>query len=324
MRRTPLCDLLGIEYPIIQAAIAPYTTPELVAAVSNAGGLGSITTAMRPLATIRQEIERTRKLTDRPFAINFTLSTFDAEAFELALAARPAVISLALGDPGELVERIHAAGSLVMQQVHTATQARQVAARGVDIIIAQGTEAGGFTGTVSAMALIPQVVDAAGNIPVVAAGGIADGRGLAAALVLGAQGANIGTRFLASTEAGAGEPWKQAILAAESESAVKVNEWFEVFPRSQGDVYDTSPRALRTPFLDGWQQHPEQARQDAERMQGEIIGGLRAGRLHEYVPFTGQTAGMIRDVLPAAEIVRRLVAEAEAALGKLHTAPARA
>jgi nitronate monooxygenase/enoyl-[acyl-carrier protein] reductase II len=315
MLRTPLCRLLGIEHPIIQAAIAPYTTPELVAAVSNAGGLGSVTTAMRPLATIRQEIERTQELTGRPFAINFTLTTFDAEAFELALAARPAVISLALGDPGELVGRIHAAGALVMQQVHTATQARQVAARGVDIIIAQGTEAGGFTGVVSALALIPQVVDAAGDIPVVAAGGIGDGRGLAAAMVLGAQGANVGTRFLASFEAGAGEPWKQMIVAAESESAVRVTEWYEVFPRTQGDVYDTAPRALRTPFLDGWQQRSEDARRDAERIQGEIIGGLRAGRLHDYVPFTGQSAGIIGDILPAAEIVRRLVAEAEAALG---------
>ena len=114
------------------------------------------------------------------------------------------------------------------------------------------------------------------------------------------------------------------ILAAESESAVKVTEWYDVFPRTQGNLYDTSPRALRTPFLDTWQQHPDDARRDAQRMQGEIIGGLRAGKLHDYVPFTGQTAGLIRDVLPAAEIVHRLVAEAESTLGSVSsvTAPA--
>jgi enoyl-[acyl-carrier protein] reductase II len=314
MLRTPLCELLGIETPVIQAAIAPFTSPELVAAVCNAGGLGSVTTAMQPLEAIQQQIERTRGLTDRPFAINFTLATMDHEAFELALAARPAVISLALGDPGELVERIHDAGILVMHQVHTARQAREAVARGVDVIIAQGTEAGGFTGSVSAMALIPQVVDAAGTVPVVAAGGIADGRGLAAALVLGAQGVNIGTRCLAAAEAACSESWKAALVAAESEDAVKVQEWYDVFPRPTGALYDTCPRSLRTPFLDHWQRHPDAARREADRVQNEILGGLRRGTMHEFIPFSGQTAGMIHEVLPAAEIVRRLVAEAERAL----------
>jgi enoyl-[acyl-carrier protein] reductase II len=324
MLRTPLCRLLGIEHPIIQAAIAPFTSPELVAAVSNAGGLGSYGTALLPLARVREDLDRTRELTNHPFAINFTLETMDDEVFALALEARPKVISFALGDPGDRVQQAHEAGCLVIQQVHTVRQAREAIARGVDALIAQGTEAGGFTGTVSAMALIPQIVDVAGDLPVIAAGGIADGRGLAAALVLGAQGVNIGTRFLASVEAACGDTWKQMIVAAESEDAVRLNRWFEIFPRTGDQSFDIAPRSLHTEFVQRWHAHPEEARSNAQQMQAEIIGGLRAGRLHEYVPFTGQTAGMIKDVLPAAEIVRRLVEEAEAALGKVHTAPARA
>lgn len=231
------------------------------------------------------------------------------------LDARPAVISFALGDPGDLIRRAHAGGSLVMQQVHTVQQARDAAAGGVDIIIAQGSEGGGFSGAVGALTLVPQVVDAVKPLPVVAAGGIADGRGLAAALVLGAQGVNIGTRFLASVEASCGEDWKRAILAAESEDAIRVDVWWDVFPRpAGGHIYDTAPRALRTPFVEQWQGDRDAARQHAERLQHEIMGAARQGKLLDYVPFTGQTAGAIREVLPAAEIVRRLIAEAEQAL----------
>ena len=140
-----------------------------------------------------------------------------------------------------------------MQQVHTVGQAYRVAERGVDAIVAQGSEAGGFGGTVGAMALIPQVVDAVSPIPVVAAGGIADGRGLAAALLLGAKGVNIGTRFLASTEATVPDDWKQKILAADSEDAIKVEFADHVFPRpSREGGYGTLPRVLRTPFVEEW------------------------------------------------------------------------
>jgi nitronate monooxygenase/enoyl-[acyl-carrier protein] reductase II len=204
-----------------------------------------------------------------------------------------------------------------MQQIHTVQQAREAAARGVDIIIAQGSEAGGFTGTVGALALIPQVVDAVRPILVVAAGGIADGRGLAAALVLGAQGVNIGTRFLASVEAPCGDDWKQALVTAASEDAVRVDVWWDIFPRPDGAAFDTAPRALRTPFVDRWQRDRDEAHLQAARLQGEIMGAARQGRLLDFVPFTGQTVGAIRDVLPAAEIVRRLVAEAEATLGRV-------
>jgi enoyl-[acyl-carrier protein] reductase II len=186
MLHTPLCDLLGIEYPIIQASLGPWTSVELVAAVSNAGGLGSLGTALRSAEEIKKQIARTRELTERPFVVNHTLRPLNEEAFAVTLEARPPIISFALGDPGNLVKRAHDVGILFIQQVSTVQQAREAAERGVDVIIAQGGEAGGFGGTVGAITLIPQVVDAVSPLPVVAAGGIADGRGLAAALLLGA------------------------------------------------------------------------------------------------------------------------------------------
>jgi enoyl-[acyl-carrier protein] reductase II len=153
-------------------------------------------------------------------------------------------------------------------------------------------------------------------IPVVAAGGIADGRGLAAALVLGAQGANIGTRFLASDEASIGDPWKEVVVGATSLDAVKADVWDDIFPKPGGGAFDVVPRALRTRFIDEWQARRSEAKGEAERLQGEVWSGIQQGRMEEYVPFTGQSAGLISDVIPAGEIVQRLVQEAEGALGR--------
>src|SRR4029077_1395303 len=171
-----------------------------------------------------------RRLTSRPFAINHIPQTLDAEAFRYTLEARPAVVSFALADPGDLVRQVHDVGSLVMLQVTTVAQAVHAAERGVDVIIAQGGEAGGYAGEVSTMTLVPQVVDAVSPIPVVAAGGIFDGRGIAAALMLGAVGVNLGTRFIASKEAPAPQEWKQAIVDAKSEHAMKVEVLNDITP----------------------------------------------------------------------------------------------
>jgi nitronate monooxygenase/enoyl-[acyl-carrier protein] reductase II len=313
MLHTHLCDLLGIEFPVIQAGMGPFTSAELVAAVSNAGGLGSLGAGVRSTEDFRRQLARTRELTRRPFAINHTVSTLNEEAFALTLDAKPSLISFALSDPGDLVKRAHDAGILVMHQITTVQQARQVAERGVDVIVAQGSEAGGFGGTVAGSALIPQVVDVVSPIPVVAAGGIAEGRGLAAALVLGAQGINIGTRFLASTEAPISDGWKQAILAAESEEAIKVEVWND-FLASISGAYGTVPRALSSPFIEEWLHRRDDAKRAAERIRSEVMAAVGQGRLGELMPFAGQTVGMIREILPAAEIVRRIVAEAEEAL----------
>jgi enoyl-[acyl-carrier protein] reductase II len=164
------------------------------------------------------------------------------------------------------------------------------------------------------MALIPQVADAVDPVPVLAAGGVADGRGLAAALVLGAQGANVGTRFLASSEASAEEGWKRTILQTESEDVVRFEAWKGIFPPAGGGAYSTVPRVLPTPFVREWLGRTQEAKREAERLRDEVLSAIRRRTTHELLPFTGQTAGMVHDVLPAREIVERMVAEAELAL----------
>ena len=317
MLRTHLCDLLGIEYPVIQAPVGSSTNAELVAAVSNAGGLGSLAIGLRPAEDFKRELARLPKLTARPFAVNHAVVLLDEELFGLTLQAKPAVISFATNDPGDLVERAHAAGSRVVHQIHTVKQAVQAAERGVDVIVAQGAEAGGEHGTVGALALIPQVVAAVSPIPVVAAGGIADGRGLAAALVLGAQGVQMGTRFLASAEAPIGEGWKRAILAAESEDAVDTELLHDIAPRHGGGGYELLTRVLRTPFLDKWRGRREEARREAEHLRQELRTARQQGREHEFLPWAGQSAGAIREILPAAEIVRRVIRQAQEALAQV-------
>ena len=309
--RTALCDVLGIDVPVIQAAIWPATSPQLVAAVGEAGAIGSLGAVFTPAARLREEIAAVRDRTGRPFVVNHVVPQLDRKAFDATLEARPAAVSFALGDPGGLVDEVHDAGLIAIHQVHTVGQAREAAERGVDVIIAQGAEAGGqgMVDGVGAMALIPQVVDAVAPIPVVAAGGIADGRGLAAALVLGAAGVNVGTRFLASEEADSHPDWRRRIVEADSEDAVRFGAWEQIFPRRDPTHYPVVPRVLPTAFV-------EQAPYDDLPEARRRIGAAVAERApHAVVPFTGQTAGMIGDVLPAADIVRRMAGEAEAALG---------
>jgi nitronate monooxygenase/enoyl-[acyl-carrier protein] reductase II len=189
MFRTRLCDLLGIDVPIILAGMgAGATSAEFAAAVSNEGGLGSVGSLFRSADLVKRDIDLLPTLTNRNFAINHIPQSLDIESFQHTLKARPAVISFALDDPGDLIRQAHDVGSRVMLQVTTVAQAIEAAEHGVDVIIAQGTEAGGYGGTISTMALVPQVVDAVSPVPVVAAGGIYDGRGIAAALMLGAVG----------------------------------------------------------------------------------------------------------------------------------------
>jgi enoyl-[acyl-carrier protein] reductase II len=314
MLHTPLCDLLGIEFPIIQAGMSIFTSAELVTAVSNAGGLGSLGAWQRSTEELTRQLVLIRESTTRPFAVNHIVPDLDEDTFGLTLAAMPPIISFALADPGDLVKRAHDAGSLVMHQVTTVQQAYQAAERGVDVIIAQGGEAGGYGGNVATLALIPQVVDAVSPVPVVAAGGIADGRGLAAALVLGAAGINVGTRFLASVEAPISRTWKQMIVATDSEHAVKVEVLNDISPMPGTKGYGTVVRALHTPFIETWEQRRDEARHAAKQLQDELRAATKAGRLHELLPAAGQSAGLIHDILPAGEIVRRIIAEARHAL----------
>ena len=314
MLHTAFCELFDVRAPVLQAAIWPATSAELAAAVAEAGALPSIGAVFSKPERISREIARVRELTQRPFVVNHVVPQLDEGAFQATLDARPAGISFALGDPGELVVRAHEAGALVIQQVHTVEQAREAARLEVDVVIAQGSEAGGqgMVAGVSTMTLVPQVVDAVAPIPVLAAGGVADGRGLAAALTLGAAGANVGTRFVASKEAGATDGWKRLVVDARSEDAVRFETWSAIMPPARG--YEVVPRVIRTDFVARWQGRAEEAARDAERLREEILTSISQKRPEHVTPFTGQTAGLIREVLPAAEIVRAMVADAAAAL----------
>lgn len=313
MLHTKLNDLLGVEHPVIQAGMGAFGSgSELAAAVSNAGGLGTVGGTARPLDDFRAELGRTNELTDRPFAANLTIPWLQDHPglFEAAIESHPRVISNALGDPGDLVGKAHDAGCLFMQQVTTVEQARQVADLGVDIIIAQGTEGGGYTGDIAGIVLVPQVVEAVEPIPVVAAGGVVDGRSLAAYLMLGAQGVNVGTRFLATPEASVSAAWKRAIVEAHAEDAIKADLWDAIFPKPGGAAYDTVPRTLGTRFIEDWQLRPEDARAESERLAGEVGQAVMENRMEDYFPYTGQGAGRIDEIRPAAEVLHDLVDEA--------------
>lgn len=311
MLRTPLCDVLGIDVPIILAAMGGgASSAEFAAAASNEGALGSIGSLFRASDAVKRDIDAIKELTNRNFAVNHIPPTLDVDLFRYTLAARPAVISFALGDPGHLARQAHEVGSKVMVQVTTVAQALEAAERGADVIIAQGSELGGYGGSVSTMALIPQVVDAVSPIPVVAAGGIFDGRGVAAAFMLGAVGVNIGTRFLASKEAPIEQSWKAAIVAAQSENAVQVDVLNDIQPLPGTGGYGTVLRSLRTPFMDEWGAKREEARRECGRLWSEFQARIRAGRRDETLLTAGQTVGGIKEILPVAEIIRQLSAEA--------------
>lgn len=315
--RTPVCDVLGIDVPIVCAPFGPWPQLELAAAVSNAGGLGSLGTAVRNVESLREELNQIRRLTERPFAVNVTRRPFDPAVFDALLEDAPPVISFHVGEPMDLIDRAHAVGSKWMHQVGNVDHAKRALDAGADVIIAQGAEAGGNAGNIAMSVIVPQVVDVAGDVPVLAAGGIGDGRGLAAALALGAQGVNIGTRFLASTELGISEGWKQAIVDADATDAVKLPFADHVMPPyTEGAYTDMTPRALRNEFVNRWLEDPQGAAEHSKELQAEIIAAVRAGNLEEYLPLTGQSCGLIRDVLPAAEIMSRMVEEAERSLAR--------
>src|SRR5919199_6325145 len=298
MLQTPLCSLLGISVPIIQGPLGGPWSPSvgLAAAVSEAGALGSLPTALRSPDQVRKDIAELRDLTDRPYAINHTMKPFIEDVFAEIVRAAPPVVSFALGCRADLIARVHDAGSLFVQQVHTAAQAAQAVEAGADVIIAQGGEAGGFGGACSTLVLVPPVVDAVAPVPVVAAGGIADGRGLAAALALGAHGANVGTRFVASVEAELADDYKKAVLAAASDQTLRV---------------------VRNAFVEEWHGREDQVRAARDQLVEKMRAAMADGTVHELLVIVGEVAGAIDDILPAAEIVRRMASGAEEVLRAL-------
>ncbi len=373
--RTRICDMLGIRHPVLLAGMGRAATPELAAAVSNAGGLGVIGAASCGPNQLREWIRRTRALTDRPFGVDTLLPASvrrggagkaneggpspaglvpqherfageflaregleapDPESLDRVLGRDPAdrdgpaplsreffeaqmevvieervpLYAAGLGNPGPWMDRLKANGTVVVAVVGTTRHARQVAASGVDVVVAQGHDGGGHNSPVGTMALIPQVVDAVERrVPVLGAGGIGDGRGLAAALMLGAEGAWIGTAFLATVEAGISGPQKQALVGGDDEGTTVSrsvtgkparmvrNRWAQAYA-------DAGLEPLPMPY------------------QGMVssqvtAAALAAGRADVWGGLAGQGVGMIHGVRPAAEVMRDLVAGAERELRRI-------
>jgi NAD(P)H-dependent flavin oxidoreductase YrpB (nitropropane dioxygenase family) len=305
--QTPICDLLGIQLPILQAGMSSYTTPELVAAVSNAGGLGIIGGLFREAGDLREEIRKVRELTSRPFGVNHVVSQMDVDAVDATIELRVPVLSLSWGRAAEIVRRAHDAGMKVIHQVNTPEEAGRAASDGADVIVAQGAEGGGHVGAMSTLPLVPQVVDVVNGVPVLAAGGIADGRGLAAALMLGAQGALIGTRFLATPEASGRGHSKDVILNALGSQTVASKFFDDVLGlRWPGAVV----RSIRNPLLDRWAQRQQDWTLAADQIRPSLEAAVAAG---DFV-IAGESAGLIHDIVPAGELVARIAREAEALL----------
>jgi NAD(P)H-dependent flavin oxidoreductase YrpB (nitropropane dioxygenase family) len=326
--RTPLCDLLGIDVPIVQAPIGSASVPALAAAVSEAGALGSIALSWTKPEHVAALVDDVRARTATPFHANILLEWPPEGRLEAVLEAGARIVSLAWGASSRYVDRVHAAGSLLIGTAGTAEEAKRLADAGVDAVCAQGWEAGGHVwGEVTTMALVPAVVDAISPVPVIAAGGITDGRGLAAALALGAQGVWLGTRFLLAEEAPIHAYYRDRLLAARAEDAVWAADLFDV-------GWERAPhRALRNSTRERWEQagspppgeRPGEGEEVAHRADGAPIvryssampvSGL-AGDIEALSMWSGQGIGLADRVQPAAEIVRELVEEADAVLARL-------
>jgi NAD(P)H-dependent flavin oxidoreductase YrpB (nitropropane dioxygenase family) len=315
MPRTRATELLGIEHPIVLGGMGSGTSPELVAAVSDAGGLGILgVTGHRP-SGLTERVEEIRRRTDRPFGLNLLLFLADEEQLAGLLTARPNVTSFAWARPEQDLAsyfgRSHDAGALVMHMVSTVEEAERAAEAGADLIVAQGTEGGGHIGLMGTMPLVPMVASAVAPIPVLAAGGVADGRGLAAALALGAEGVLLGTRFLATTEAPVPEVFKEAIVDSDGHDTLVT----EIPDIAAGNVWPGAyVRVIRNRFIETWAGREGELR----LRQAEAAAGLRrareAGDRDNAALLVGQTAGLIDAVEPAGELVRRISADAEAIL----------
>ena len=301
--KTELCDLLGIDVPILQGAMAWAATGELAAAVSIAGGLGIIAAGNAPADIIEKEIEKVKKATDKPYGLNVMLqSPFVDEIIELAIEKRVPVITTGAGNPGKHVKRFQEAGSKVLPVIPSVALAKRMSRLDVDAVIVEGTEAGGHIGELTTMALVPQVVDAV-DVPVIAAGGIGDGRGLAAALALGAQGAQIGTRFACSDECTASDNFKQAIIGAKDRDAV-------VTGRLTGHPVRNIKNKL-TNKIDKLEKQGVDPKRIEELGSGKLRDAVIDGDTEEGSVMAGQILSMISEIKPVKEIIEEIMIKAE-------------
>jgi len=314
--RTPICDMLGIRYPILLAGMGGVSYADLCAAVSEAGGFGTLGMAGRTPEDIRAEMRKVRAKTKKPFGVDLLAAIPESleQTADIIIEEGASAFISGLGiPPPHLVKKFHDAGLKVMNVCGTVRHAKAGEAGGLDAVVAQGTEAGGHTGRIAGMALIPQIVDAV-KIPVLAAGSIVDGRGLAAALALGAQGVWMGTRFIAATEANSGAAYRDAVLTASDEDTIVTR------------CYSGKPmRVKKNPYVADWEKRPHEIKPFPQQLmasaQADVMRAL--GGQHDKLDpdktafAMGQGAGTIREVQPAAEIIRGIMEEAEAVIGRM-------
>lgn len=317
---TPLCQTLGIQVPVVQAPIGSAAGPQLAAAVAAAGGLGMLALTWLTPAQAVAQIRRIRRATGRPFGVNVVLDFPVDQVLAAALDEGVPVVSTFWGDPATVADRVHAAGALHLHVVGSVREAKQAVDAGVDAVVAQGWEAGGHVrGQVTTMALVPAVVDEIDPVPVIAAGGIADGRGLAAVLALGAQAGWLGTRFLAAEEALTHDLHRRHVIEAAAEDAVYTRCFDDGWP-------DAPHRVVRNSTLDGWERAgsppPPGRPGEGDVLATDSRGRPRlrygfgmplanmTGEAEAMALYAGQSAALVRAGAPAADIVRTVAAQA--------------
>lgn len=309
MFRTPLCDLLGLDYPIIQGGMAWLGTYELVSAVSNAGGLGVIGCGSCDSLWVKKQIRETRLRTSRPFGVNIMLMSPHVDAvMQTVLEEKIPVVCFGAGNPAKYIKQFKEAKIKIMPVVSSVALAKRLERDGADAIVAEGMESGGHIGETTTIVLVPQVVDAV-RIPVVAAGGIADGRGLAAAFALGAQAIQMGTRFICSDECIAHQKFKEKITNAKDRATMVTGETLGHPVRCLENKMTRQFKAM---------EKSGSSREDLEKYgtgkyhQGVIEGDLEWGSL-----LSGQIAGMVCDIKPVRQIIEDVMSEAEMAIKNL-------
>jgi nitronate monooxygenase len=308
---TSLTSLLGIKHPILSAPMAVIAGAKLTAAVCEAGGFGILGGGYGEKDWLKRETAKLKKCA-APFGVGFITWSMakQPELMDIALEAKPRAIMLSFGDPLPFAQRIKSAGSLLICQVQTEDMAKQALDAGADILIAQGTEAGGHGASRTTIDIVPAIVDlAAGRVPVVAAGGIADGRGLAAMMVLGASGVLLGTRFYASIECEGAEEAKQRICAANSGNTIRSI----IFDISRNNVWPApfNGRCLVNDHARRWRGREVEMMQNVGAVAAEYAAATAAGNFDIAAVIAGEAVGLIHDIPPAADIVERIVNEAD-------------
>ena len=304
--QTEITELLGIQYPIIQGGMAWVAEHHLAAAVSEAGGLGLIGAANAPAEWVREQIRAAKNLTEQPFGVNIMLmSPYADEVAQVVAEEGVKVVTTGAGSPEKYMEQWKQSGIRVIPVVASVALAKRRERCGADAVVAEGCESGGHVGESTTMALVPQVVDAV-QIPVIAAGGIADGRGIAAAFMLGAKAVQMGTRFIATQEAQVHESYKNQVLRAK-----------DIDTRVTGRSTGHPVRALRNEMTKRYLEL-EQEGASFEELEQLTLGGLRRavveGDVRMGSMMAGQCAGLVREILPCSELVPQLMQEAKACM----------